>query len=116
MKMQLDLIVLTKTKEYCESFRYGGQNTLNTVAIDLTHVSIPGENGSQQSSTFTHVLKGSTLMCPLMPLADQHFCAHFKPYKLLTNNKNFINNKVGTHCANSSTKATNNKIRPSTTK
>jgi hypothetical protein len=32
-------------------------------------------------------------MCPIMPLADQHFRAHFKPYKLSTNSQNLINNK-----------------------
>jgi hypothetical protein len=119
MKMQLDLIVLTKIKEtirYCESFRYGGQNALNIVAIDLTHVSVSTENGSQQSSIFIHALKGSALTCPLMPLADQHFHAHSKSYKLLTNNQNFINNKEGTHSPNSSTKSINNKITPPTTK
>jgi hypothetical protein len=38
-------------------------------------------------------LKGPTLSCPLMPLADQHFHTHFKSYKLSTNNQNLITNK-----------------------
>jgi hypothetical protein len=38
-------------------------------------------------------LRGLALSCPLMPLADQHFHTHFMPYKLSTNNQNFINNK-----------------------
>jgi hypothetical protein len=44
--MQLDLIILTKIREaihYCESLEYGGQDTLNTVTIDLTHVNVPTE-------------------------------------------------------------------------
>jgi hypothetical protein len=32
-------------------------------------------------------------MFPIMPLADQPFHAHFKPYKLSTNNQIFIKNK-----------------------
>jgi hypothetical protein len=46
--MQLVLIVLTKTKEmihYCESFGYGGTMLSNIIANDLTHVSVPVENG-----------------------------------------------------------------------
>jgi hypothetical protein len=48
MMMQLILIVLTKRKEticYCELFRYGGTTLSNIVANDLTHVSVPAENG-----------------------------------------------------------------------
>jgi hypothetical protein len=47
--MQLILIVLTKRKEmihYCESFGYGGTTLSNIVANDLTHVSVPTEEGS----------------------------------------------------------------------
>jgi hypothetical protein len=42
-----DLTVLTKTKEtirYCESFRYGGRNTLTNISNDLTHLSVPAED------------------------------------------------------------------------
>jgi len=53
-----------ETIRYCEPFGYGGQNALNTVAIVLTHVSVPAENGSQQSSTFTHALKGTSTYVP----------------------------------------------------
>jgi hypothetical protein len=63
------------------------------VSIILTQISIHAEDGSQQSATFTHVIKGPALMCPIMPLVGQHFCTHFKPYKLRTNNQNLINNK-----------------------
>jgi hypothetical protein len=47
--MQLDLIVLTKRKgtiRYCELFGYGGTTLSHIVANDLTHVSIPVEEGS----------------------------------------------------------------------
>jgi hypothetical protein len=46
--MQLVLIVLTKRKEmvrYCETFGYGGTTLSNIVANDLTHVSVPVEDG-----------------------------------------------------------------------
>jgi CTP synthase (UTP-ammonia lyase) len=46
--MQLILIVLTKRKEtihYCESFGYCGTMLSNIVTNDLTHVSVPAENG-----------------------------------------------------------------------
>jgi hypothetical protein len=81
MQCKLDLIILTKTKEmicYCESYAYSGKVALNIISNDLTQVSVPVENGSQQSSIFAHALKGQALTCPLMPIADQHFRAHFK--------------------------------------
>jgi hypothetical protein len=46
--MQLILIILTKRKEiirYCKTFRYGGTTLSNIVANDLTHVSVPTEDG-----------------------------------------------------------------------
>jgi hypothetical protein len=58
------------------------------ISIVLTQVSVPTEDGSQQSATFTHVLKGPALTCPIIPLADQHFRVHFKPYNLSINNQN----------------------------
>jgi hypothetical protein len=68
------------------------------VSIILTQVSVPIEDGSQQSVTFTRALKGLALTCPIMPLANQHFRAHFNPYKLsVQTTKTFINNK-GRHC------------------
>jgi hypothetical protein len=42
---------------YCETFRYGGKNALNNVTNDLTHVTVPIEDGSN------------------IPLRDQHFRA-----------------------------------------
>jgi hypothetical protein len=70
MKMQLDLISLIKTKEmicYCKSFGYGGQNALNTISNDLTHVSelIEKDHNGYQPSP--------------MPLGDQHSRAHSCP-------------------------------------
>jgi hypothetical protein len=59
-----------------------------------TQVSVPVEDGSQQSASFTHALKRSTLSCPLMPLADQYLRTHFNVLQLSTNNQNnLINNK-----------------------
>jgi hypothetical protein len=46
--MQLVLILLTKRMEiihHCESFRYDGTTLSNIIAHDLTHVSVPIENG-----------------------------------------------------------------------
>jgi hypothetical protein len=37
---------------------------LQTYSIDLTQVSIPVEDGSQQSSTFTHVHQGQVPKYP----------------------------------------------------
>jgi hypothetical protein len=42
------LIILTKRKEmicYCESFGYGGTTLSNIIANNLTHVSVPAEDG-----------------------------------------------------------------------
>jgi hypothetical protein len=46
--MQLVLIILTKREEmirYCESFGNGGTAHSHIVSNDLTHVSIPAEDG-----------------------------------------------------------------------
>jgi hypothetical protein len=49
---------------YWESFRYSGQNALNTVTNDLTYVSVPLE-------------KDHNIHLPSqMPLRDQHSHAH----------------------------------------
>jgi hypothetical protein len=50
------------------------------IYINLIQVSVPAEDGTQQSATFTNNNSH-------MPLRDQHFHAHSKSYKLLTNNK-----------------------------
>jgi hypothetical protein len=49
---------------YRESFGYGGRNALTNVSNDLMHVNILVEDRSQQSVTFTHVLRGSTTCVP----------------------------------------------------
>jgi hypothetical protein len=46
---------------YYKSFGYGGKVALNTVTIDLTHISVPAEDESN------------------IPLVDQHFCPHSCP-------------------------------------
>jgi hypothetical protein len=58
--MQLDLIVPTKTKENDPLLRIiwtRWQNALNTITNILTQVSVPAEDGSQQSTTFTHAIR-----------------------------------------------------------
>jgi hypothetical protein len=55
---------------YYKSFGYIDTMLSNIVANDLTHVSVPAEDGLNMS------LRGPTLSCPLMPLADQHLRAH----------------------------------------
>jgi hypothetical protein len=72
---------------------FGGKVALNTVSIKLTQVNVPAENGSQQSSTFTHALKGPALTCPIMPIVYQHFRAHSSPTSYSQTTKIFINNK-----------------------
>jgi hypothetical protein len=61
--MQHGLIVLTKTKttiRYCELFGHSGKTLATQITNDLAHVSVPIEDGSQQSTTFTHALRGSS--------------------------------------------------------
>jgi hypothetical protein len=64
-----------KMIRYCESFGYSGKDTLNTITNNLTQVSVPTEDDHNNHQP-SH-----------MTLRDQHFCAHFMPYKLLRNNK-----------------------------
>jgi hypothetical protein len=59
--MQLVLIILTKRKEairYCESFGYSGIMLSNIIANDLTHGSVPVEDG------YNMPLGGPALLCP----------------------------------------------------
>jgi hypothetical protein len=94
--MQFNLIILTKTKEndpLLQIVRIRWQNAPNTATNILMHVIVPTEDISWQLATFTHALKGPALACQIMPLADQYFCTHFKPYELSTNNQTLINNK-----------------------
>jgi hypothetical protein len=65
--MQLGLIVLTKTKttiRYCKLFRHSGKMLSTHVTNDLMQVSVPIEDRSQQSATFTHALKASSTFMP----------------------------------------------------
>jgi hypothetical protein len=86
-----NLTILTKTKENDPLLRIvciRWQKSLSThVSNDVTHVSVPVEDGSQQSASLTHALKGPALSCPLMHLADQYFHTHSISYKLSTNTK-----------------------------
>jgi hypothetical protein len=80
MRCTHDVTVLSKTKEmirYCESFGYDGKNTLTNVSNDLTRTSVPVEDGSQQSTTFTHALWGSSTFVPTHALVNWYFRAHF---------------------------------------
>jgi hypothetical protein len=53
-------------------------------------------HNSQQPSHMP--LGGPTLLCPLMPLADQYLRIHFNVLQLNTNNQNnLINNEEGIH-------------------
>jgi hypothetical protein len=85
--MQLGLIVLTKTKttiRYCKLFEHGGKTLLTHVTNNLTQISVPEKDGSQQYATFTHALRGSStfmpthapsgpaLACPLQVLQAKH--------------------------------------------
>jgi hypothetical protein len=81
------LIVLTKTKEtihYCESFGYGGRNTLTNVSNDLTHVSVPAEDRS---------------IIPIMGISLHPHHGHFAkcPTAKHKQPNNLINRKEGTH-------------------
>jgi hypothetical protein len=85
-----DLIVHTKIKEmisYYGLYAFGGKTLSTHIFIDLTQVSVPAENGSQQSATFTYALKRPALTCPHIPIADQHFGAHSSPTSY-SNNQN----------------------------
>jgi hypothetical protein len=68
--MQLDLIILTKTKRndpLLRIVRIRWYNALNTVTNDLMHVSVPIEK-DHNSHQPSH-----------MPLREQHFRAHSCP-------------------------------------
>jgi hypothetical protein len=85
--MQLFLIILTKRKEtirYCKSFRYGGTTLSNIIANDLTHVSVPAE-------------EGSIILIMGISLHPHH--GHFTqcPTAKHKQSNNLINGKEGTH-------------------
>jgi hypothetical protein len=45
---------------YCRLCAVSGKTHMQTCSNELTRVSVPAEDGSQQSSTFTHVHRTST--------------------------------------------------------
>jgi hypothetical protein len=45
-------------------FGNGGTTLSNIITNDLMHVSVPVEDGSQQSATFTHALRGFSTFMP----------------------------------------------------
>jgi hypothetical protein len=83
--MQLDLTVLTKTKEsnlLLRIARITVAEALSTyISIILTRVSVPVEDGSHQSSFFTHVHKGPVPNYSLMSTKDQYRSTHLCPIR-----------------------------------
>jgi hypothetical protein len=63
---------------------------------------------SQQPSHMP--LGGPVLVCPLMPLAEQHFHIHFNVLQTKHKQSNFHKQKEAYTSPNSSTKTTNNQI------
>jgi hypothetical protein len=66
--LQLNLIILTKTKKKQSTIAdrtHTMAKTLSThISIVLMQVSVPVKDGSQQSAIFTHALKGSSTCVP----------------------------------------------------
>jgi hypothetical protein len=94
--MQLDLIILAKIKEmtcYCESFGYGGKMLSTLFLTCLTQVSIPAEDGSQQSAIFTHDVKGSSTFVPTHAPSRPALSYPLQVLQVSTNNQNLIDNK-----------------------
>jgi hypothetical protein len=90
---------------YCKSFRYGGQGALNIRFYHSNGVSVSAENGSNIS------IMGFSLTSPYNGLFTNKFLQISINIKII-----FINRKEAYTFSNSYTKATNNKIRSSTTK
>jgi hypothetical protein len=89
---------------YCKSFGYGGQGALDKRFYHSNEVSVPAENGSN---------------IPIRGFSNHPPSGLFinKFLHVSINNKIiFINRKEAYTFPNSSIKATNNKIRSSTTK
>jgi hypothetical protein len=112
-----DLYILTKRKKkiicYYKSFGYGGQVALDKRFYRSNEVSVPAENGSNIP------IMGFSLTSPYNGLFKSSPNGLFtnKLLHVSINNKIiFINKKEAYTFPNSSTEATNNKIRSSTTK
>jgi hypothetical protein len=79
---------------------------------DLMQVSVPAEDGSQQSASYTHALKGSSTFVPTHAPSTP---SHSYPLQVLQakhKQPNFIKNKESICSPNISTKATNNQNNP----
>jgi hypothetical protein len=61
-----------RVAHYCRLRAVGGKSTFNRLA----GVSVPTEDGSQQSSTFTHAHKGPVPKFPIMSIKDQYQITH----------------------------------------
>jgi hypothetical protein len=98
---------------YCKSFRYGGQVALDKCFYRFNEVSVPSENKSNIP------IKSFSLTSPYNGLFKSSPSGLFtnKFLHVSINNKIIsIDRKEVYTVPNSSTKATNNKIRSSTTK
>jgi hypothetical protein len=98
--MQLVLIAFTQRKDtihYCESFGYGSTTLSNIIANNLTHVSVPVEEGS---------------IIPIMGISLHPHHGHFTqcPTAKYKQPNNLINRSKAPTSPNSSTKDTNNQI------
>jgi hypothetical protein len=91
-------------------------NTLTNVSNDLTYFSVPTEDGSQQSVTFTHALKGSSTFmsthAPSRPILSYPLQVVQATHKQPKSHKQ----ESSIHNPNSSTKATNNQNKAITKK
>jgi hypothetical protein len=111
-----------ETIYYCESFGYGGQGALDQRFYRSNGVSVPTKNGSNipimgfsLTSPYNRIFKSSHQSAfQIIPLVGfSHQCPTAKHKQ--QNNYHKQQKKASTS-PNSSTKATNNKIRSSTTK
>jgi hypothetical protein len=112
--MQLILIILTKRKEmihYCESFGYGGTTLSKIITNDLSMLVYLQKKDESSPSWAFHFIPNMVIS-----LHPQH--GHFTqcPTAKHKQPNNLINRKKAPTSPKSSTKATNNKIRSSTTK
>jgi hypothetical protein len=79
------------------------QNALNTITNILEQVSVPVENGSQQSTIFKHVLRGSSTFVPTHAPSGPEIS-----YLIQVLQAKHKQQKKASTSPNSSTKATNN--------
>jgi hypothetical protein len=84
---------------YCESFGYGGTTLSQHISNNLTHITVPAEDRSQLSTTFTHALRGSSTCAPPHAPSGQYFHTHFNVLQPKHKQPNFKNKKEGIHKA-----------------